>query len=74
MTILGYERIDRDGLVRIDEAISIDSGKPAKSRIHAATTTDVSPAWTGYESRCGLCWIGAPHTVDRHRRAPCGHH
>lgn len=59
-------RVDR-GWVR-DEPGELSGGGAAY--LHLADRHDVSPAHvgypSGYDSRCGWCYLGAPHTVAAH--------
>ena len=54
-----YERLDRSW-VRND----------ADGHTHVTGPDDVSAAHrtypTGYNAKCGWCWLGAPHSADVH--------
>jgi hypothetical protein len=63
--ILGYDRIDRDGVSR-RERVSFSDGRSHVGHRHAASMTDVSGPAPGYHERCGWCYLNAPHTADAH--------
>lgn len=35
---------------------------------HETATTDEREAWRTYDSRCGWCWLGHPHSTASHDR------
>jgi hypothetical protein len=63
-----FDRIDH-GWVRWDRWP--DDG--TIEHLHAAHGNDLSDPWllsqnnhTGYDARCGWCYLGAPHTINAH--------
>jgi hypothetical protein len=41
-------------------------GTPAY--LHIASAQDSSESNRTYDSRCGWCWLGAPHSTNAHRQ------
>ena len=64
--IIGYERIERDGVIRRERWTGAD-GYEANDYSHASSMTDASgPPVSRDPIRCGWCYLGAPHTADAH--------
>lgn len=66
MTAGQVERLERGWVRRTDEWTT--GGYPLS--VHLAGCDDTSPVHrtypTGYDSRCGWCWLNAPHSGDAH--------
>ena len=61
--ILGWRRIDLGGVMQER------TYKGERGDLHAAAWGDASAYHFingGYDSRCGWCWLNAPHTEDAH--------
>lgn len=67
MTAPDARRLRGGGWVR-DEPGHLSGGDPAY--VHLAGPDDTTPGHvtypTGYDSRCGWCYLGAPHTTAAH--------
>lgn len=59
---------------RIDDYVSNDEGYTGTDRFFAAGTKDFSPAHDNglyhenYNSDCGCCYLGFPHTEELHQQ------
>lgn len=69
LELLRWERTDLGGVVR-RERYTGDDGAVAHEYCHAAGRDDRSPPHrtypTGYDARCGMCYLNAPHTDEYH--------
>lgn len=75
--ITGFHLIDRDPTGRDEEYYRKADGSMVEETRHCLTRGDNSAPYsyypTGYDSRCGMCYLNAGHTTERHNHAIIQH-
>lgn len=68
--VLGFKRLEGGGVRRAELYHPNDGSRSVNEWSFAASTADTSPRRstypTGYDSRCGSCYLGFTHTEDLH--------